>query len=250
MHGIIYSLHDPMTHELRYIGQTIKTPQARLAVHLSPSSLKRHSYLARWLKSLVWRGHRPSIVVLATAETQAELDALEVQHIAAERAKGTRLVNLSDGGGGRAGYVPTAAEREKISAAQVGVPRAKWTEERKQAMSALFTGRPSPNTEEHHRRLAEAKRGVPRSAEERAKMSAAMKGRKASAETRAKMSAARIGKTHAGLPGEAHPMFRHDISTADLVARLSAPGMTVAQLARDMGLSRTFIHRRLKARTQ
>jgi hypothetical protein len=81
-HGVIYGLHDPDTGELRYIGQTIKRPCDRLACHVAPSQLKRHSYLARWLKGCVEHGLRPTISVIAEAKDQTELDRLEIELIA------------------------------------------------------------------------------------------------------------------------------------------------------------------------
>jgi hypothetical protein len=249
-HGVIYGLYAP-DGELRYIGQTTKEPWMRLCAHLSPSSLRRHSYLGRWLGSLVAKGERPTIRPIVDAANQVELDRLEVAYIAAARAGGVRLVNLSNGGGGRSGYVPTHAEREKISAAQRGVPRKPHSEATRAHLSRLHRGRPSPNTREHHRRVAELLRGVPRSASTRAKISAAKIGHVTTPKHRAALSRALIGKPKAPdhvakLTGPGHGMFRHDIVTDELVAAVRG-GESVAGLARRRGLPRTFIHRRLNA---
>jgi hypothetical protein len=229
MHGVIYGLHDPLTGELRYVGQTTTTVDSRLSAHLSPSNLRKHSYLCRWLGGLVKRGLRPGVSIRAEAVDQARLDCLEIEHIAAERKKGTRLVNQADGGGGRFGYVPSAEEREKIRRSNLGKKKPPHTDTWKRRMSELMTGRPSPNTKEHHKRLAAAKRGVPRSEETKAKIRAAKLGTKLSAAHRAAISAAHI---------------RRDISTEEIQRRLAA-GVSKAQIARDMGISLSLISNRL-----
>jgi hypothetical protein len=176
-HGVIYGLHDPESNELRYIGQTIQPPKKRLGVHVSPWSLRRRSYLSNWIASVLKRGSRPTILVRGQAEDQAGLDALEVQHISEARASGVRLVNLSNGGGGRAGYVPTVEEREKQRLSNLGKPHPKHTDEWKTAMSKKMKGR-NTNTPQHIARIAALKVGVPRSDETKAKISAAKMGQR------------------------------------------------------------------------
>ena len=246
VHGVIYGLHDPVTGELRYIGQTVKSVSQRLATHLSPSSLRRHSYLYRWLKGLVERGLKPSWSQIAEAEDQTELDLLEVLSIAEARASGTRLVNLSNGGGGRAGYVPSTEEREKIAVKQRGVPRKKHTPEWRARMAKVMAGRRT-NTPEHMEHLRQMKLGVPRSPGTKAKISEAKKGcsshmmgKHHTAVTKARISANRTGR----LLGATHHQYRHDISTADILERLGQ-GATKVAIARELGVSPTFVHRRL-----
>lgn len=246
-HGCIYGLHDPESGELRYIGQTIKSIPNRLSAHLSPSSLRRHSYLYRWLGGLVERGLKPTWSQIDVAGDQADLDRLEIEHIAKARLDGVRLVNLSDGGGGRAGYVPSKEEREKIASKQRGVPRQPKTSEQKAHMSQVMKGR-NTNTPEHIERLRQMKIGVPRSEETKARISEAkkgtpshMKGKHHTEETKAKVSASRKGK----LMGSTHHQYRHDISTDHILARL-AEGATKAAVAEELGVSPTFVHRRLR----
>lgn len=197
---------------------------------------------------LVKRGLSPTWLILAEAHDQAELDRLEVEHIAEARAKGVRLVNLSDGGGGRAGYVPTPEEREKIRQGNLGKPHPKHTEEWKNLMSAIMSGR-NTNTPEHIAYLAEMKRGVPRSEETKAKISASKKGQSSprkgavlTEETKNRIRENRKGKA----AGSEHGLFRHDISTEAIISAV-ASGKTKVQIAKELGVSPTFVHRRLKA---
>lgn len=223
----------------------------RLRAHLAPCMLRKHSYLSRWLGGLVSNGDRPAIRPFVEAKNQSELDRLEIAFIADARAAGVRLVNMSDGGGGRSGYVPTAQEREKIAAAQRGVPRGPHTDEYRRHQSVMKRGGPSTNTPAHHARLGAMKRGIPRSAETRAKIGAAKKGHVTLPAHREALSRALSGKTKtaehvAKLSGSGHGMFRQDIRTDELIDAVQG-GESVAALARRRGLSRTFIHRRLNA---
>ena len=245
-HGVIYGLHDPLTGELRYIGQTIKAIPDRLAAHKTPSSLKRHSYLSRWLGGLVKRGLSPTWSQLAEAQDQPELDRLEIEFIAKARAEGVRLVNQADGGGGRAGYSPTPEEREKLRIANTGKSHGPHTPEWKAHMAQVMAGRQT-NTPEHIARLAEAKRGKPRSEETKARISAAKmgtpspkKGIPMAEEQKAKISASRRGK----MTEAAHHKYREDISTEAILKRL-AEGATKVEIAQELGVSSTFVHRRV-----
>lgn len=99
---------------------------------------------------------------------------------------------------------------------------------------------------EHYRRLGESKRGIPRTPEVRAKISAAKKGKPSSKrgpmseEQKVKVSASRKGK----LLGATHHQYRGDIST-DFILQRIAEGWTKVQVAEELGVSSTFIHRRL-----
>jgi hypothetical protein len=245
-HGVIYGLHDPLTGELRYIGQTVKAVPERLASHVCPSSLKRHSYLARWLGGLVKRGLSPTWSQLAEAQDQSELDRLEVEFIARARIEGIRLVNQSDGGGGRAGFKLSAETKEKLRVANTGKPHGPHTPEWKAHMAQVMAGRQT-NTPEHMARLAEAKRGKPRSEETKARISAAKKGTPSpkkgipmSEEQKAKVSASRKGK----MTEASHHQYRGDISTEAILKRLSE-GATKVEIAQELGVSSTFVHRRV-----
>jgi hypothetical protein len=195
---------------------------------------------------LVEKGLKPVIAVLDTAQDQAELDRLEVEHIARYRAEGFRLVNLSDGGGGRAGYITPEETKRKIASAHLGLKLPLHTSQWKARMSALMAGRRT-NTPEHMARLAAMKRGVPRTEDVKAKISATktgqpgtFKGHTHTEESRAKISESRTGQ----LLKNKHFAYRHDIQTSEIL-RLLESGMTKVQIATHFGTSPTFVHRRL-----
>lgn len=204
IYGRIYGLHDPVTDELRYIGQTVVSLTRRLGMHCAPSVLAaERSHRAHWVEALLRQGLRPVIREIATASSKEELDLLEVEHIAMARACKVRLVNTEPGGA-----THSLEHYERLAAAKRGVPR---TPEVRAKISAARKGQPSP------------KRGIPISEEQKAKVSASRKGQ---------------------LLGSTHHQYRHDISTAFILQRL-AEGRTRVQVAAELGVSPTFIHRRL-----
>lgn len=59
----IYTLENPETHEIRYIGKTNKINK-RLNQHLYEASSKRRSYKNSWIKSLKKEGIVPVINII------------------------------------------------------------------------------------------------------------------------------------------------------------------------------------------
>jgi NUMOD3 motif len=102
-------------------------------------------------------------------------------------------------------------------------------------------------SEWHREKLREMKIGVPRSEETKAKISEAkkgtpshMKGKHHTEETKAQISASRKGK----LLGDTHHQYRQDISTEWILAKLDE-GWTKVAIAKELGKSSTFVHRRV-----
>jgi hypothetical protein len=247
IHGVIYALIDPRSEAIRYIGQTTyDEPSKRLQAHLCPSAVRKHSYLARWLKGLVDEGLKPDMVLIDVAYDQAELDLLEIEHIARYRQEGFRLVNLSDGGGGSAGVKKSPKAIEKTRQAHLGRPKPKSPEWRAH-MQVVMAGRRT-NTPEHMAKLHEARVGATHTEETKARIAeakkgqpSAFKGRQHTEESNAKNAAAHVGK-HAG---DAHPGWDDSIDTErDIIARLKT-GMTATDVAAAIGKTRTFVQRRL-----
>lgn len=223
VYGSVYGLHDPLTDELRYIGQTTSNLAHRLSGHLSLQNRQKSYRSARWVQSLVAKG--PMIRLRVEASSQEELDRLEVEQIKTALEAGVRLTNCTVGGQGVKGWKHTEA----------------WKEHMRQVMAGRCTNHPK-----HYERLADMKRGVSISEETKAKISAAKKGKPSSKrgpmseEQKVKVSASRKGK----LLGATHHQYRGDIST-DFILQRIAEGWTKVQVAEELGVSSTFIHRRL-----
>jgi hypothetical protein len=170
---IVYALVDPRTDQIRYIGKS-SVGMERPRSHVEPGRIANESNLhkARWLQQLVTDGLRPIIRVLQSGQSDDEILQMERDWIARARAEGWPIVNLTDGGEGTAGCIPSAETRAKMSAAHRG---------------RVF----SPET---CAKIAAAKRGKPRpDLAERNRTSSPWLGRKQTNETRAKISATLVG---------------------------------------------------------
>lgn len=128
------------------------------------------------------------VVEFATA---AEAFAAEIAHIARFKRAGHVLANLTVGGGGMNGYMPSDETRRKWSEVRKG---RKASPETRALLSAMRTGKKLKYAKRPWQISVASKRfkGVPKSAEHRAKISAGHMGKNqapASEQTKAKMSA-------------------------------------------------------------
>lgn len=206
---VVYSLSDPRTGKVRYVGWTSRGVYRRLTCHLSEARVGTgrgcRTYKARWIKSLLDTGMRPIIGILESG-TGGDWPEAEQRWIRLFRQFGEDLVNASDGGEGNIGYVASPEARAKISQAKKGKNKltpehlAKWVEASRKAntgrvfprevverRAAKLRGLPRPP--EVMAKCRAALVGVPKSVETREKIAAARRGSKASPETRAKMRA-------------------------------------------------------------
>lgn len=102
----IYTLHDPQTMAVRYVGKTSKTLEDRLAGHLKD---KCKCHRTNWIKSLT---EKPIIRLVETVDESEwrERETFWIKHF--RDSLGCDLVNGNDGGVG--GHNPTKETREKI----------------------------------------------------------------------------------------------------------------------------------------
>jgi hypothetical protein len=178
----IYTLSDPRTGEVRYVGKTQKAdPKKRLNSHISDAVMgKDQTRCGRWKRSLLADGVRPVLTVIESGTGDGWIEA-EQRWVAHWRAiAGDRLTNLTDGGEGMAGYVIAPETRVKMSAAKMG---------KKRAPEVLA-------------RMSEWLRGRRVTPETRAKIAAAHGGMKHSDEAKAKQRAAKLGQKRGPMPDE------------------------------------------------
>lgn len=101
--GTIYVLVDPRTNEVRYIGQTTKPIEVRLAGHLAaPAPLVR-----AWIEELSFEGYTPQIVPIRENVPADRLDEAEKEEIRAHAERGD-ILNV-------AGNQPGNTKRRKAS---------------------------------------------------------------------------------------------------------------------------------------
>ena len=90
----IYTLSDPITDEVRYIGQTKKSLDERLRNHLkSKGKTHRHN----WINSLIKKGVKPKIELIETVDRD-KVSETEIFWISMFKSWGFKLCNLTEGG--------------------------------------------------------------------------------------------------------------------------------------------------------
>ena len=169
---MVYALIDPRDGAVRYIGKSssgLRRPRGHAA--LARTQDKRHElhYCYRWIRQLQALDLLYRVVVLQELECGGKrLSDLERWWIAFARAWGCRLTNLTDGGEGTPGWVPSKETRAKLSLTQ----HRRWTDPEARA------------------RKSAAMRKYFEAPEARAKNSAAMRKVKSLPESRKQHSAA------------------------------------------------------------
>jgi hypothetical protein len=109
----IYSLNDPITNEVRYIGKTISPLYKRLSSHYRD---RKKSYKTHWINGLKKNGLKPiiNIIEICNNENWEEREKYWIKHF----RKITRLTNYLDGGQGQqVGYKHTKKAKDKIRVA-------------------------------------------------------------------------------------------------------------------------------------
>ena len=192
----IYVLTDPRTDAPRYIGKTSISVAQRLRDHIAEARRTAGTWKLRWIRQLLSEGLRPGCETLEVGDTVGGDAAAERAWIAALRADGVKLVNLTDGGEGTPGWQPTPETRARISAATTGKRR---TPEARARMSAAHKG--CKRSPEALAKLSATLKAIghepphgPMPPEVRAKIAATLKGRKHSAEFGEKIAASKRGK--------------------------------------------------------
>ncbi len=94
----IYTLSDPQTNTIRYVGKTSSTLESRLSGHITLAKkglTKYHS--SRWIKSLLLKGLIPKIELIEEVE-DSQWEVLEIYWIEQFRQWGFKLTNIQKGG--------------------------------------------------------------------------------------------------------------------------------------------------------
>lgn len=162
-----------------YVGKG-KNDRAHRANHRNP----------HWHRTVKKHGLR--VEILTRWPNEAEAFEHEKFLIWCFRDMGFNLVNLSDGGEGQSGWVPTKETKARISAAKMGKPSPKRGVPLPESvrLKMIETKRGKTLTAEHKAKISAAGKGVAKSAEHKAKISQGAKGRIVSEETRKKISEA------------------------------------------------------------
>jgi hypothetical protein len=181
----IYTLSDPRTQQVRYVGITFRG-KLRYNEHLSRAMTGGKTHRDCWIRSLVWAGIRPEFQVIETGQGEGWQDA-ERAWIAKYRLSAD-LVNHTDGGDGTPGVHPTIEMRRRLSETRKGVPyrpgrvsamKGKHhTVETREKIRVTSTGRIMP--ESQGRKISRARKGKLLSVAQKEKLRIAHLGKKMS----------------------------------------------------------------------
>lgn len=134
----IYSLNDPKSGFVRYVGLTKMSLEKRLRFHLCQLKVRCHKNY--WIKKLKSHNLKPSIRLLENSLTKEQASLKEILYIRMFKNLGYSLVNNTNGGDGISGYRHTEETKKKI--AKAGIGRViKHSEECKKQMSLTRKGR-------------------------------------------------------------------------------------------------------------
>lgn len=111
----IYTLNDPITGLVRYVGKT-KNVSHRFRNHLYRARQGRNHRVC-WIRSLLAQGLKP-VFVIVDEVSEIEWPSWEVAYIEFFRECGCDLVNANQGGEG--GICPSEETRRKMSRAHLG----------------------------------------------------------------------------------------------------------------------------------
>lgn len=90
----IYTLSDPDTQEVRYIGKTNNIAK-RYSAHINDKS---KSHKNSWIKSLLICNKYPTITIIASFDDESKCFDAEIKYIAEYKQKGYDLTNHHNGG--------------------------------------------------------------------------------------------------------------------------------------------------------
>lgn len=196
----IYSLADPRTGQIHYVGKA-NDPKIRIYGHVDRRRILKKTPKNAWLQELLGKGLEPVLDILETTDAMFWQER-EQKWIAAMRAAGAPLTNITSGGEGTVDHKHTAETKELIRAASLRM----WSNPVFRArMSELLKNRlPSPATIEKRRQGNIRQYLSPSGKQRKEKLSKALQGHQVSLEMREKISNSLKARYASGL---VHPML-------------------------------------------
>lgn len=157
--GYIYTLSDPQTEEIRYVGQTVNV-EKRYALHLFHSKNGRaRTHKEKWINSLMAEGKKPLIEIIWKGDYSL-IDEREIYFISLFKLFEQRLTNSTNGGKTTSGRPCSEETKKKLSEKHKGVYlRPPISDAEKLAASIRMKG--FKHTDKSKKLLSEARKGKP-----------------------------------------------------------------------------------------
>lgn len=112
--GWIYGILDPITNELRYVGQTINYNKRRREHLYRAKTNNKDNYLYNWLGKLLCNNIVPEFIIIDEVSIES-LDYWEVFYISYFKSIGCRLTNYAVGGSSRGGFKHSKEFKQYLS---------------------------------------------------------------------------------------------------------------------------------------
>lgn len=128
----IYTLSDPITNQVRYVGKTMNL-SSRYNHHLCTPK-KANYYNKNWIKSLKSKNLLPIMEVVEEFLDEKECLMNEIYWISQFKTWGFKLTNLTEGGLGCTGIKCSEETKNKLSKIKTG---SKFSKEQKDKLSIL-----------------------------------------------------------------------------------------------------------------
>lgn len=250
---IIYGLIDPRTLLVRYVGKS-ESGMSRPRSHRGLARTGRHC--ASWIRALIAAGFSYDIAVLEELPSRDVLEESERWWIAFGRASGWPLTNLTDGGGGCAGYKHSEQTKKRIGEASRRHLAAKRPEVR-----AKMRERYTPEVRAAYADRMRGDKNPAKRSEARAKMSLAQRRRwsddarknhhNTRPEHKARLRAAILGDLNpakspavrAKIKAAAAPRRRDEHN--EEIVRAHREGWSMRRIAREFGVSEWLVKERV-----
>jgi hypothetical protein len=220
----IYGLVDPRTDEVFYVGLTTKSAQHRLNSHVRESlkaDPKKRTYKQNKICAILSEDLTPSAVVLEESADWSidDLKTAEKRWIKLLKSNGLSLCNLTDGGDGNQGWIPSpetierlrvsvknALSDPKVKKQMSESSRKRWdNEEERQKQSEAMKS--SQAATEHRKQMHKDNTGRPLSEEHKSKIGKSTREALSDPDTYAKYRAAHLAATSS-------PEFKEKIKEA------------------------------------
>ena len=156
---VIYSLSDPITNEVRYIGKANEL-YTRIRRHIQTSRLNCNTHKNAWLKSLIKNGLYPKVCIIEKHQSNIYLNEAEIKWISYYHNNGGNLTNGTLGGDGG---ILSETILGKMKETKRLNPQVGWWKDKKLS-------------QEHCKNISEAKKGLVVSDKTKVKLSESHKG--------------------------------------------------------------------------